>query len=300
MRRPALLVVSTLALASIVACERRPPSLATSPAHEPTAAQPPAPDERPSEAAPVALAEPREVAFETLDHVTIAATFYPGASPEAPAVVLVHQLGSSRAEWAAVIDALREGPALAVLAIDMRGHGASTQRGGAAISYGDFDADAWARTSDDVSAAVQWLRSPETSGVRPSRIALVGASIGATAVVRAAAEDRSLDVIATLSPGRAYRGVDSILVAVHMGPRAFLGVASREETDCAETAEALARITGGRTEIVDGRAHGVAMLGEHTDLTGHVVSFLRESLAAPPVVRPGEAPVEPTGGAIAQ
>jgi hypothetical protein len=80
-----------------------------------------------------------------------------------------------------------------------------------------------------------------------------------------------------------------------MGPRAFLGIASREETDSVETAEALGRITGGRTELVDGRAHGVAMLAEHTDLTRHLVSFLRESLAAPPART-----VEATGEATAQ
>ncbi len=298
MRRPALLVASALTLASVsLGCERREPSAdpATEPSSEPTTEErrpaPPTPTERQEpEAAP--LPASRDVEIETIDHVLIGATLYPAPDANAPAVVLVHELGATRAQWAMVIEALRVAPALTVLAIDLRGHGASTQRlAGSAVSYGDFDAEAWSATANDVVAAVEWLRSPD-GPVHPSRVAVVGSSIGATAVVRAAANDRTLDVIATLSPGRAYRGVDSILVAVDLGPRAYLGVASREETDSVETAEALARITHGRTEFVDGSAHGLAMLGEHGDITEHLVSFLRESFAAPAAVAPVAAPPE--------
>jgi dienelactone hydrolase len=278
------------------ACERRAPA-----SSEPARPTPTAPSERESEPAarpepaPV-LAAPVEVQFPTQDHLVVHGTLYPGAEPTAGAVVLVHQLGSARGEWAAVVEALREAPALTVLAIDLRGHGESNvDAEGHALNYGDFDTEAWSATQSDVTAAVDYLRSSDAP-VHPGRIALVGASIGATAVVRAAAEDRSLDVIATLSPGRAYRGVDSILVAVHMGERSFLGLAAREETDSVETAEALARITGGRTELIDGHAHGVAMLSESTELVGILSRFLRESLARP--MSDAARAALPAGGAV--
>jgi pimeloyl-ACP methyl ester carboxylesterase len=279
MRATSLLSIAFILACS--ACERRAPA-----SSEPVRPAPSEPSERGSEPAarpeaPAALATPVEVQFPTQDHFVVHGTLYPGAEPTAGAVVLVHQLGSARGEWGSLVEALREAPALTVLAIDLRGHGASSADAeGHAVSYGDFDAEAWAATQNDVTAAVDYLRSSEAP-VHPRRIALVGASIGATAVVRAAAEDRSLDVIATLSPGRAYRGVDSILVAVHMGERSYLGLAAREETDSVETAEALARITGGRTELIDGRAHGVALLSESTELAGILTRFLRESLERP-------------------
>jgi len=106
---------------------------------------------------------------------------------------------------------------LTVLAFDLRGHGESNRSEGGEVSYGGFDTEAWAATSHDVEAAVAYLRSP-VAPVQPARIALVGSSIGSTAVVRAAALDPSLDVLVLLSPGRAYRGVDGILPAVPMGP----------------------------------------------------------------------------------
>lgn len=279
MRRP-LVLASLLALASAssLGCERREPQ-PTSRAED-EAPTPPTPSERQEPAAPPLLPEPRDVEIETLDHYLLGATLYASPDPTAPAVVLVHELGATRAQWSGVIEALREAPALTVLAIDLRGHGASTRVGDRTVTYGDFDTEAWARASDDVSAAVEYLHSA-AAPLHPSRIAVVGSSIGATAVIRAASEDRTLDVIAALSPGRAYRGVDSILVAMNMGPRAYLGIASREEQDAVETAEALSRLTHGRTEIVDGAAHGLAILAEHEDVTRHLVTFLRESLAAP-------------------
>lgn len=289
-----LALVLLLGLAS---CSRQ------APPQPPTAPHPAAPE--PSEAtAPVPAPEPAplpppvEMSFRTVDGVTIHGTLYPAPERTAPAVVLVHQLGSSRAEWAGLIEALRAEPPISVLAIDLRGHGESTEGPNGALSYGSFDTAAWEALEHDVRGAVAHLRSEE-SMLLPSRVALVGSSIGATAVIRTAAQDPRLDVLAVLSPGRAYHGVDAILAAVDMGPRSFLALASRGELDCVETSEALARITGGRAELYDGQAHGVAMLAEHDERTALLATFVRDSLAAPRPTPPvDDAPAE--GGATGE
>lgn len=51
---------------------------------------------------------------------------------EGPAVLLVHSLGTSSALWASTLDALA--PRFRVVAMDCRGHGASTNRGGFTVS----------------------------------------------------------------------------------------------------------------------------------------------------------------------
>ncbi|MFN7699879.1 MAG: alpha/beta hydrolase [Deltaproteobacteria bacterium] len=283
-------LVLSLALA---ACERREPA----PVEPPPARELRAEPRALSEPAP-ALPEPVEVEIPTPDGLRLQGTLYPAPEPDAAAVVLVHQLGSSRGEWTPLIEALRTTPALTVLAFDLRGHGASTLgRDGAQLEHRDFDTLGWAETQRDVSSAVAFLRD-EDAPVHPRRVALVGSSIGATAVVRAASEDPGLDVLVALSPGRAYQGVDSILVAVSLGPRALLAIAAREEADSVQTAQALARITGGRAVVVDGRAHGVALLLEHPALAGQLVGFLRESLARPVLSEAAAVPpADPTEGA---
>lgn len=277
-------------LVALSGCERSssretpPPPSTPSPA-EPTAPAAPAQEE-------AASGEAREVEIATEDGFTLGATLYPGATPDAPAVILAHQVGSTRAEWADLVAALREEPALTVLTFDLRGHGQST-RGprGETASFGSFDTDAWSATSADVAAAVAYLSGPGCP-VRPRRIGLVGSSIGATAVIRAAAGDRNLDPLVVLSPGRAYRGVDAILAATELPPRSLLAVSAREEADSVETGAALARITRGRAALVDGAAHGVALFAADETLLETVTTFLREGLARPPSASapPVEAP----------
>ncbi len=138
------------------------------------------------------------------------ATLTPGDDPTV-GVVLVHQLGSTRREWAPLVERLQRGRAVTTLAVDLRGHGASTlgprNEHVAWTSFGT-DTRRWRDASLDVLAAVQYLR---TSGA--TRVVVVGSSFGATASLLAATaqppERAPIDALAMLSPGEAYRGVDA-------------------------------------------------------------------------------------------
>lgn len=300
-------LVMLLVVLSLTACERREP-LATGQPPSSTGPSPTGSPEAPVEGASGtqgssgtaaradALPDAQRVEIVTYDGVTLHGTLYAASEPTANAVVLVHSLGTSEGEWSAWVEAFRAPPsALSVLTIDLRGHGESTRaEDGGRLDQSSFDAEAWALTGRDVAAATQWLVG-NVSPVHPARVAVVGADMGATALVRAAAQDPSLDVLVVLSPGRAYRGVDSILVATEMGPRRLLALAARRDADNVETAEALARITGGEARVLDGEGHGVELLAAHEGLIDRVVGFVGEGLAAPrPVAAPPtELPTEP-------
>lgn len=268
-------IVLTLVIALAAACSRVDPSPARTPAPEGPAprAEEPAPP-------PPPLPEPREVSFSTSDGVTIRATLRAAASPEAPLVILVHQLGGTRAEWEPLTERLAQHPAIAVLALDLRGHGESTEGpDGSTVAWRELDNAGLTRTADDVLAAIEFVRS-ESSGVRPSRIGLVGSSIGSTAVVAAAARSSGLGPIIAISPGRAYRGFDAITPALELAGHPFLAVVAREEPDSVETAQAMARITSTEALVVDGSDHGVALLRAHPEVLDRVEQVLREALGA--------------------
>ncbi len=225
------------------------------------------------------LPEPRIVRFETSDGVTIVGQLAPAARPEAGAVILVHQLGSDRSEWAPLIARLHEAPSITTLAIDMRGHGESTTSTAGEVEFHAFDREAWARTQEDVLAAVAFLGS-EASGVRPARISAVGSSIGSTAVIAAAAREPLLVSFAAISPGRAYHGFDSLTPMLELGSRGFFTIVSRDETEGVETAEAMARVTHTDALVVDGTAHGVALFSAEPSTLDALVAFLRTDLGA--------------------
>ncbi len=286
MLRPSLLLA--LALALTVACsgeERHRPRGAAAP--DPSAPEPPALEVE-------VLPASRSVRFTTEDGVEIVGTLQPAAHADAPAVVLLHQLGSDRSEWAPLLERLHSQPSLTTLAIDMRGHGESTQSASGALDWHAFDTDAWARARLDVRAALAFLRSDD-SGVRPERFAAVGSSIGSSAVIAAAAEEPALTTLVTLSPGRAYHGFDAITPAIGLGDRAILAIVAAEEADSVDTAEAYGRIGHTPAVVVPGNAHGVALFALDPSTVDRTEGFLREHLGAPrpglsvPVVQP-EAP----------
>lgn len=257
------------------ACTSDPPRPATEP-------EVPAPREvvpEVVEPAPEVLPEARTVRITTEDGVTLVGDLQPATRPDAPLVILVHQLGSDRGEWSALRERLHAAPSIATLAVDVRGHGESTESTTGALDFHAFDAAAWAATANDVIAAVAFVTSPE-SGLQPNRIAAVGASIGSTAVVAAAAREPRIATFVAISPGRAYHGFDSLTPMLGLGDRHFLTVVSRDETEGVETAEAMARITHGEAIVVDGTAHGVSIFAADPTTLDRTVTFLREDLGA--------------------
>ena len=107
------------------------------------------------------------------DGTALVGSFVAGPSHHRAAVVLAHGFGANRKKPAYV--RLAEGLAAhaPVLSLDLRGHGDS----GGASSFGDLE-------RADVTAAVRWL-----GGFGIDRVVLVGASMGATAVLHAAGRD---------------------------------------------------------------------------------------------------------------
>ena len=246
--------------------------------------EPPAPTEPEPPAEPPPLREAREIRIPS-EGATLVGDLRVGDSVAAPLVVLVHQLSSTRAEWEPLLRHLGADPALSTFALDMRGHGASTERAstererGAALDWQRFETRDWEAVAADLRAVLGHLREEE--GLQPTRVALIGSSIGSSAVIRAASEDESVDVVVALSPGRAYRGLDAITPLPALGERPFLAVASRGEAPSAEAAQDMARIAGGgELLLVEGDAHGVGMFESAPDSLPRVATFLRTHLAA--------------------
>ncbi len=249
---------------------RRAPVLAPA---EPAAPEPAAPAEPPP------LPEGRTLTIAAQDGVRLVGDLRAGPAPDAPLVILVHQLGSSRGEWEPLLRRLAADPALATFAFDLRGHGASTEGPEGAVDHHAFQRADWGRLEADVRSVLGYLREEE--GLQPRRVAVVGSSIGASAAIVAASSTPGIHAVVALSPGRAYRGIDAITPATQLGERPLLLVAARNEAPSAEAAADLARIAArGDVRLVDGGAHGVRMFVDDPESLAHVERFLRRELGA--------------------
>lgn len=115
---------------------------------------------------PAALSPARDLRLTTADGISLAATYWPGARSESPAILLLHGVDGSRgatapnAAWLATLG-------YAVLTIDFRGHGQSTTTN---RSFG------W-NEARDAARALAWLKQQQHG----ARVAVIGISMGGAA-----------------------------------------------------------------------------------------------------------------------
>ena len=214
-----------------------------------------------------ARASGRPVTISSSDGVTIAGEFFEASSRPAPAVLLVHMLSKTRAEWRDLPERIREA-GISALAIDLRGHGQSSG------SAQDLQA-----MVKDVRAAAQWLAT--RPNVRGDSIAIVGASLGASLALLASVEVPEVRAIAVLSPSLDYRGLrtDTALIK-RLGRRSIWLAASAEDPLALRTIRDIAAEPSGPREqhVSSAVAHGTALLDRDNDVARVLVDWLRRSL----------------------
>ena len=220
-----------------------------------------------------AVAAPRLEAAETIalrasDGTALSAAWHAPART-APAVLLVHMLTRTHAEWDLTAEALNVS-GFGVLAIDLRGHGASEGSSGAL-----------APMQQDVQAGLDWLKA--RPDVVSGRLGIVGASLGTTLAVLVAAADSTVRSIALLSPASEYRGLRCEPAMRRYAERggAMMLVASTGDPYALRTAHHFESMgTGPRDlRVVDGiNAHGTTLLTARPDLVASLVDWFRRSL----------------------
>ena len=219
------------------------------------------------------------VKFNTEDGVRIVGSYYKPKQDQAPAVILLHMYRSDRYAWQPLIPTLHE-QGFAVLAIDLRGHGASIQPLGKQLPQRvrQRDPQLFRQAYRDVMAAYGFLAGRKE--VDLSRLAVVGASIGCSIAIDYAARDRSVDVVVCMTPGEDYLGVDSradIKQFAKHGQRPILLLASQEER---QASDALAKLCSSATVRIvgPGTVHGTHMFGQIKEIEQQIATFLAKHL----------------------
>src|SRR6478735_8444711 len=203
-----------------------------------------------------AAAAGRLVTFRADDGRTVNATVFDASHVPAPAIVLVPALGHTRDEWQAIAQRLAD-QNMTALTIDLPG---TTAPG---------DARDLARWSVVVRGGVSWLMAQ--AGVRPSAIAVAGASLGGSLGAMA---------VAIISPSSEYRGVHIEGPLRQIGARPVLFVASRHDPYAVRSARELTKDANGPRETFLGEAasHGVPLLAAEPDLTSMLLEWFQRML----------------------
>jgi len=198
-----------------------------------------------------------KITFKTRDGVTIKGNYFKPLRKQAPVFLLLHMMPATKGSWNEFASIIQKN-GYAALAIDLRGHGESTDMNGIRLDYKEFKDEEHRNSMNDIASAKEFLAGQNE--IDMSRIAIAGASIGANLAIWQASIDKNVRVIMLLSPGLNYRGI----LADELAPK-FKGyvyiLASEGDTKSAEGSRKLARIFSGETklEILKGDLHGTNM-----------------------------------------
>lgn len=207
----------------------------------------------------------QRVSFKTDDGVTIAATWYEPSQRPAPAVILVHMLNRSRRDWDGFASRLAFA-GIGALAIDLRGHGDSHYP----------RTDDYAPMVRDIVGARRFLAS--RGDVVPSRIGIVGASLGANLAALAAA-DGAFTTLALLSPSLDYRGLRIEPAIKKYAKRPLLLVVSDDDPYARRSALDLQKLNGSAELLsLNAAGHGTRMFDRAPDLAHSLIEFLRRTV----------------------
>ncbi|MCP4249574.1 MAG: alpha/beta fold hydrolase [bacterium] len=235
-------------------------------------------------AASVCLAHgPEPVFFGTEDSVDLVGTYYaPHEGGNAPVVILLHMYRSDRSAWDPILETLHD-QGLAVLAIDLRGHGESVHPTSMGLKQkvAARDEATFQTMWRDVMAAYAWLT--EQPHVDLSRLGLVGASVGCSVAIDYAARDRSVDVVVCMTPGENYLGVDSrkhIVEYAKNGQRPILLLATKKERQACDALGKLHKSAEVRI-VGPGKVHGTRMFGQIAGIEDQIAEFLVKHLGDP-------------------
>lgn len=202
-----------------------------------------------------ALPEAQRVELEASDGLVLVGDFYmPESEEPVPAVILMHMLGRRRGDWETLLPVLVDDYGMAVLNVDLRGHG---ETGGSTD---------WALAEEDVQIWIDWLRGQE--GINPDAISLIGASIGSNLAIRGWANDEKIRTAVALSPGLNFRGVTTEDAVEANADRPLMLVSARSDRESAIAVTTLFDLTDGNAlvRLFSGSRHGTDLFDtEYSD-----------------------------------
>lgn len=194
-----------------------------------------------------------------------------------PAIVLIHQGGSSKEEWLAlplVNKLIEEG--YAVLAYDVRQHGTSGKDKG--TLYDLFNNPK--RAPLDLLAIINFLKNEEH--IDYNRIGILGASIGANLACAASASDKYAvkSIVAMSAKTGASQNLSGMQRTIHPKNAFYIASEGDQKGMRVKWAKELYNLTTGKRQIkiVTGNKHGSFMIKEQPSLEKSIIEWFKKTL----------------------
>lgn len=234
----------------------------------------------PEQSARLLSADP--VQFTTSDGFLIRGTFFHNKADQSakPVVILLHTFGSTHLDWFDFAPDLVDNRNFVVLAIDLRGHGASTLQNGVNFPIQNFTVVDLNNMPLDIEAAVAYLKTRPEANV--SRLGIVGVDIGANLAFIGSGTLPEVKTAVSISPQYRENQAQGILIGTNLPnfqPTSVLFVASFGDGYSYTSSQTMSTFAQGATQVIglQGLAHGMDLLASDETWTT-VMDWLSQNL----------------------
>lgn len=220
-----------------------------------------------------------DTSIYTRDNLSLSVKYFiPETQEKPPVVILLHQFRKDKSSWNEFIpDLLKNG--YAVYAIDMRGHGKSNKfKDGREIFHETMPESEWNQVPYDVHSVIELIKT--NADVDSSRIAVIGASIGAnTSIITASMFSNEIITAVALSPGIEYHHLKTYQYAKNAKNPLMIAVA-KNDTYAFESSNELNNVIKSKhsMEVYESSEHGTNLLNITPDLQSKIIVWLNENL----------------------
>lgn len=215
----------------------------------------------------------QKVNFKTSDGVKIAGSYFPKEGAKKCAFLL-HMKPETKESWNKFAGKLNKA-GFSVLAIDLRGHGESTEQNGKKINFKKFPNESHKACQKDVDAGIKFLAE---KGFKEKDLIMVGGSVGANLAIDAMGRFSEIDLGVALSPGLEYLGVttEDAMKKIKNGQNVFI-VASKDDEYSYDSVEKLQGLNPSAVELklYEDAGHAQRIFDKHPELMDELIKWLK-------------------------
>jgi len=198
-------------------------------------------------------AQARTISLTTADSVSLSADLL-GSGDQG--VVLVHGNSGDRSGWSVLAESLSQA-GRQVVAVDLRGHGASK---------GESDP---LKMAEDAKAAAAYLRKHGAT-----RVTVVGAKLGGNIALSAAASDPEIDAVVMISPALNANGVKVTAALKSYGDRPLYLIAGSDDNLSRKAVDLIDNAVDNSTvQILESGGSGMALVHRASDLESLLLAW---------------------------
>ena len=225
----------------------------------------------------------KEVEVVTSDNFIMKATVcYPKIkeTDKFPTVVLLHSFGYNSSRWTTIKDKLTDA-GYAWIAIDLRGHGKSTQNTDfKKISWLNLKQKAFLKYPSDVVSVLKDVNATFKK-VSFNNWAIIGGDIGAnTGVLAAQQMPQKPDALVLVSPNTSFKGLYIPVAMTELGNTSILCVASNNDSGALQSEQTLRKFAQAEFEVlnVDKNGSGMMLINQNPELDDMIIKWLDKYL----------------------